>query len=90
MYESSAGLYFQIYRVNNETRDWIMMETRHAHSGVHVLVFHQQRFTILQQQLFLTWQPAAHLMFVRMLENIQDHRLILFIGVVSLLCKSVH
>lgn len=53
------------------------------HAGIHVVVLHPHRFTVLQKEQFFTWQPAAHRMLTKMIKHTQYGRIVILVGVVS-------
>ncbi|XP_069978504.1 protein O-linked-mannose beta-1,2-N-acetylglucosaminyltransferase 1-like [Penaeus vannamei] len=51
------------------------------HAGIHVVVLHPHRFTVLQKEQFFTWQPAAHRMLTKMIKHTQYGRIVILVGV---------
>ncbi|XP_071542895.1 protein O-linked-mannose beta-1,2-N-acetylglucosaminyltransferase 1-like [Panulirus ornatus] len=68
-----------IYSAHNNTRVWAG-EVRRFHAGVHVVVLHELHSTVMLHDHFLTWQPAASKMLYKMVDSVQEGRIILLLG----------
>ncbi|KAG7178117.1 putative O-linked-mannose beta-1-2-N-acetylglucosaminyltransferase 1-like 2, partial [Homarus americanus] len=69
----------EVYSAHNNTRMWAG-EMKRFHAGVHVVVVHETRSIVMQEELFLTWQPSACRMLIRMIDAVQDGRIMIFLG----------
>ncbi|XP_064101826.1 protein O-linked-mannose beta-1,2-N-acetylglucosaminyltransferase 1-like [Macrobrachium nipponense] len=70
----------QIYSAINNT---VVREGKVSryHGGIHVIVLHEKWHRIMRTVQFHTWQPASHRMLTKAMQEIQDGRIVIFLGV---------
>lgn len=62
---------------------WGHEEVR-LHAGLHLLLLHQTAGTFVAAEAFMTWQPELDKGFLQYWNEIQEGRLLVLLGAVSL------